>query len=158
MSPPARPRAAAKGRTSQLSPRLLAATGTPSDPGQPAAGHPSAGPARPGPSDVAAEGASQDLLGADCREEGHKQAVASAPEAPAARPQAPAGNPMTAQAHDGAGASAPRTGGRPPEGPALDWCTVCRFWRPSPCDQCPPQGAPQEEDEAAEQARKENGS
>ena len=152
VSPPARPRAAAKGRTSQLSRRVLAATGTPSDPGQPAAGHASAGPPRPGPSKVAAESVSQDLLGADCREEGHQQALASAPEAPAARPKAPAGNPMTAQAHDGAEASAPPTGGHPPEGPALDWCTVCRFWRPSPCDQCPPQGAPQEEDEAAEQA------
>ena len=152
MSPPARPRAAAKGRTSQLSRRVLAATGTPSDPGQPAAGHASTGPPRPGPSAVAAEGVSQDLLGADCREEGHQQALASAPEAPAARPQAPAGDPMTAQAHDGVEASAPPTGGHPPEGPALDWCTVCRFWRPSPCDQCPPQGAPQEEDEAAELA------
>ena len=53
VTPPARPRAAAKGRTSQLSRRILAATGTPSDPGQPAAGHASAGPPRPGPSDVA---------------------------------------------------------------------------------------------------------
>ena len=132
--------------------RVLAATGTPGDPGQPAAGHAGAGPPRPGPSDVAAESVSQDLLGADCREEGHQQALASAPGAPAARPQAPAGNPVTAQTHDGAEASAPPTGGHPPEGPALDWCTVCRFWRPSPCDQCPPQEAPQEEDEAAEQA------
>ena len=131
---------------------VLATTGTPSDPGQPAAGHASAGPPRPGPSDVAAESVSQDLLGADCREEGHQQALASALGAPAARPQTPAGNPMTAQAHDGAEASAPPTEGHPPEGPALDWCTVCRFWRPSPCDQCPPHGAPQEEDEAAEQA------
>ena len=115
-------------------------------------GMPAQGPPRPGPSDVAAESVSQDLLGADCREEGHQRALASAPGAPAARPQAPAGNPMTAQAHDGAEASAPPTEGHPPEGPALDWCTVCRFWRPSPCDQCPPQGAPQEENEAAEQA------
>ena len=156
LSPPARPRAAAKGRTSQLSRRVLAATGTPSDPGQPATGHPSAGPPRPGPSDVAAEGLSQDLLGADCREEGHQQALASAPEAPAARPQAPAGNPMTAQAHDGAEASAPLTGGHPPEGPALDWCTVCRFWRPSPCDQCPPQGSPRRKTRLRNRPRKEN--
>ena len=47
--PPARPQAAAKGRTSQLSRRVLAATGTPSDPGQPAAGHASAGPPGPAP-------------------------------------------------------------------------------------------------------------
>ena len=152
MSPPARPRAAATGLAGRLSRRVLAATRTPSEPGQPAAGHASAGPPRPGPSDVAAESASQDLLGADCREEGHQRALASAPGAPAARPQAPAGNPETAQTHDGTEASAPPTGCHPPEGPALDWCTVCRFWRPSPCDQCPPQGAPQEENEAAEKA------
>ena len=152
MSPPARPQAAANSRPSRLSQRILAATGTPSDPGQPTARHAGAGPPRPGPSDVATEDMSQDLLGTDCRKEGHQRALASAPVALVAHPQAPAGNPLTTQAQDGAEASAPPTGSHPPEGPTLDWCAVCRFWRPRPCDQCPPQRAPKEEEEAAEPA------
>ena len=148
MSPPARPQAAANSRTSRLSRRILAAAGTPSGPGQPAARHAGAGPPRPGPSDVATEDMSQDLLGTDCREEGHQRALAGAPVAPVAHPQAPASKPLTTQAHDGAEASAPPTGNHPPEGLTLDWCTVCRFWRPSPCDQYPPQRAPQEAEEA----------
>ena len=128
MSPPARPQAAANSRTNRLSRRILAAAGTPSDPGQPAARHAGAGPPRPGPSDVTTEDMSQDLLGTDCREEGHQRALASAPVAPVAHPQAPASEPLTTQAHDGAEASAPPTGNHPPEGPTLDWCAVCRFW------------------------------
>ena len=86
MSPPARPPAAAGSRTSQLSRRILAAAGLPSDPGQPAAGLAGAGPPRPGPSDVANADVSKDLLGTDCREEGHQRALTSAPVAPVAHP------------------------------------------------------------------------
>ena len=149
MSSPARPQAAASSPTSRLSRRIRAAAGTPSDPGQPAAGHAGAEPPRPGPSDVATDEMSHDVSGTDCREEAHQRALTSTPVAPVAPPPAPASKPLATQAHHGAEASAPPTRNQPPEGPTLDWCAVCRFWRPSPCDQCPPQQAPQEAEEAA---------
>ena len=149
MSPPAQPRATAGGRTSRLSRRTLAAAGSHGDPGQPAAGRAAAVPLRPGPPDFETEDMSQDLLDTDCRAEGHQRALTSTPVAPVARPPAPAGQPLATQTHVGAAASAPPTWDHSPEGPTLDWCAVCRFWRPSPCDRCPPQQAPLEADEAA---------
>ena len=129
MSPPAQPRATAGSLTSRLSRRILAAAGSPSDPGQPAAGRAGAGPPRPGPPDLATEDVSQDLLDTDCRAEGHQRALTSAPVAPVARPPAPASQPLATQTQNGAEASAPPTGDHPPEGPTLDGCAVCRVCR-----------------------------
>ena len=149
MSPLARPRATAGGQPSRLSRRLLAVAGSPSDPGQLAAGRAGAGPPPARPPGFGNENISQDLLDTDTRAEGHQRALTSAPVAPVARPPAPVGQPLATPTHDGAEASAPPTGDHPPEGPTLDGCAVCRFWRPSPCDQCPPRQAPLEADEAA---------
>ena len=157
MSPPAQPQVATDGRTSRLRRHILAAAQTPSVPDQPATTHAETGPPRPGPPDLAAEGVSQDLLDADVRAGGHQKALIDAPPAPVAHPSAPAGHPLVPQAQDGAGASAPPTGDSPPGEPTLDWCEVCRFRRPSPCDQCPPQQAPPEAAEATAEPAPEGG-
>ena len=119
--------------------------------------HADAGPPRPGPPELTAEDVSQDLLNTVDRAEGHQRAPTSAPAAPMARPQAPASQPLAPLANDGTGASAPPAGDQPPEEPTLDWCAVCRFWRLSPCDQCPPQQAPLEVKEAAAEQAPEGG-
>ena len=140
---------ATDSRTSRLRRRILAAAGPPSGPDKPAPAHAEAGAPQPGPPEFVAEDVSQDLLDAGVRAVGPQQALANAPPAPVAHPPAPTDRPLAPQAQDGAGASAPLVGDSPPGEPTLDWCDVCRFWRPSPCDQCPPQQAPPEAGEAA---------
>ena len=75
-------------------------------------------------------------------------APAGAQPAPTADPPTPASQPVTPRASGDAVISAPPAVGSPAGGETLEWCDVCRFWRPCPCDQCPPRLAPQGTSEA----------
>ena len=138
VSPPAQQRVAADSRTSRLRRRIPAAAGPPSGPDtgcgsdKPATAHAEA--RAPG---VHGCGHVPGSLGHRCPCDGPASG-SRRPPTPVAHQPAPTDRALAPQAPKGAGASATPAGDSPPGEPTVDWCDVCRLWRPSPCDQCPP--------------------
>ena len=87
---------------------------------------------------------SQDLLDTGVHAVDPRPAHTDAPPAPVAHPPVPTDQPLATRAPEGAEASAPPARYSSPGEQTLDWCDVCRFWRASPCDQCPLRLAPPE--------------
>ena len=85
---------------------------------------------------------SQDLMDMDPPAVDPQPAPARAQPAPTADPPAPASQPVTPRASGDVVISAPPVVESTAGGQSPDWCDVCRFWRPRPCDQCPPRARP----------------